>query len=128
MSKIVLKIMFLFAAVMSLSSNVFAESATQAGSAFGGLMPLVIIFIFFYLFLIRPQQKQRKEHQKMLEALKKDDKVITSGGLYATVVSVKGDVAELKIADNVRVQVVKSTITTVMAPASDVAVTPEVIK
>ncbi len=127
MSKTVLKIMFLFMAVTLLSSNVFADPAAQAGSAFGGLMPLVIIFIFFYLFLIRPQQKQRKEHQKMLEALKKDDKIITSGGLYATVVGVKGDIVEAKISENVRVEIVKSTITTVIAP-SNTAVTPEIIK
>ncbi|MDD3052771.1 MAG: preprotein translocase subunit YajC [Endomicrobiia bacterium] len=127
MSKMLSKFMFLFMVVTLLSSNVFAEAA-GAGSAFGGLMPLIIIFVFFYLFLIRPQQKQRKEHQKMLEALQKDDKIITSGGLYATVVSVKGDVVEAKIADNVKVQIVKSTITTVIVPTSEVAVTPEIIK
>lgn len=122
MNKIVLVLM----SVALLSSNVFAEGAAGGASAFGGLMPLIIIFVFFYLFLIRPQQKQRKEHQKMLEALKKDDKIITAGGIHATVVSVNGDVAEVKIADNVRIKIVKSTITTVVAP--ETAVTPEVIK
>jgi preprotein translocase subunit YajC len=122
-----LKFMFLFMVVTLLSSNVFAEAA-GAGSAFGGLMPLIIIFVFFYLFLIRPQQKQRKEHQKMLDALQKDDKIITSGGLYATVVSVKGEIVEVKIAENVRVEIVKSTISTVIVPKSQEVVTPEVIK
>ncbi len=125
--------MFKFSSILLmvclLSGNMFADGvpAAPAGNAFGGLMPLIIIFIFFYLFLIRPQQKQRKEHQKMLDALKKDDKIITAGGLYATVVSVKGDTVEAKISDNVRIQIVKQTITTVILPKTDV-VTPEVIK
>jgi len=119
----------IFLMVCLLNGNLFADgaSAAPAGSAFGGLMPLIIIFVFFYLFLIRPQQKQRKEHQKMLDALKKDDKIITAGGLYATVVSVKGDTVEAKISDNVRIQIVKQTITTVILPKTD-AVTPEIIK
>jgi preprotein translocase subunit YajC len=121
MNKIILVLM----SVVLLSTNVFAEGAGGA-SAFGGLMPLLIIFVFFYLFLIRPQQKQRKQHQKMLDALQRDDKIITAGGIYATVVSVNADVAEVKIAENVRIKIVKSTITTVVMP--EVAVTPEVIK
>jgi preprotein translocase subunit YajC len=64
----------------------------------------------------------------MLDALKKDDKIITSGGLYATVVSVKGDVVEAKIAENVKVQIVKATITTVVTAPVNEVVTPEVIK
>ena len=98
------KLGLMLLSVCLLSGNVFADGApAQAGGAFGGLMPLLIIFVFFYLFLVRPQQKQRKEHQKMLDALKKDDKIITSGGLYATVVSVNADVVEAKLNDNVRV-------------------------
>jgi len=129
-----LKIVFLlFFAIFSVQ-NIYADTATatatQAGSAFGGLMPLIIIFVFFYLFLIRPQQKQRKEHEKMLNNLKKDDKIITSGGLYATVISVNADVVEAKISDNVRVKIVKSTIVNVVVAqnAKTDAVTPEIIK
>ena len=125
-----LKIFFVLFSLCLLSGNVFADGAAAgAGGAFGGLMPLLIIFVFFYLFLVRPQQKQRKEHQKMLDALKKDDKIITSGGLYATVVSVNADVVEAKINDNTRVKIVKSTIASVILPQnSSGAVTPEVIK
>jgi len=123
------KIFFCLVSLLSLASFSFADGApaAQPGSPFGGLMPLILILVFFYLFLIRPQQKQRKEHQKMLDALKKDDKIITAGGLYATVVSVKGDTVEAKISDNVRIQIVKQTISTVVVPQTD-AVTPEVIK
>ena len=124
------KILFCLISLFSLTSFVFADGvapAAQPGGAFGGLMPLIIIFILFYFFVIRPQQKQRKEHQKMLDELKKDDKIINAGGLYATVVSVKGDTVEAKISDNVRIQIVKQTISTVVVPQTD-AVTPEVIK
>lgn len=120
----------LLVSLLFLSSNVLADGATpapQSGGAFGGFMPLVIIIVLFYILLIRPQQKQRKEHQKMLDALKKDDKIITSGGLYATVISVKGDIVEAKLADNVRVQIAKQTIPTILTPKTDV-VTPEIIK
>lgn len=129
-----LKVLFLFVSFIFFVQNVYAEGSTavaaQAGSAFGGLMPLLIIFVFFYLFLIRPQQKQRKEHEKMLNDLKKDDKIITSGGIYATVISVNADVVEAKISDNVRVKIVKSTIVNVVVSQNTKtdAVTPEIIK
>ncbi len=120
------KVLLTLMSVVLLSANSFAEGAGGAAGAFGGIMPLLIIFVFFYIFLIRPQQKQRKEHQKMIDSLQKDDKIITSGGMYATVVSVNGEVAEVKIADNVRVKIVKSTITSVVK--AEETVTPEIIK
>ena len=121
------KLFLVLMSVAVLSTNSFADGAQAGGaSAFGGLMPLLIIFVFFYLFLIRPQQKQRKEHQKMLDALQKDDKIITSGGMHAVVVSVNGDTVEAKIADNVRVKLVKGTITSIVK--ADAAVTPEIVK
>ncbi len=124
--KSVLMLMFVAFTVQSAYADAATATAAQAGSAFGGLMPLLIIFIFFYLFLIRPQQKQRKDHEKMLNDLKKDDKIITSGGLYATVVSVNADVVEAKIADNIRVKIVKSTIVNVVT--KDAVVTPQIVK
>ena len=124
--KVVSMLFFIAVMVQNAYADAATATATQAGSAFGGLMPLLIIFIFFYLFLIRPQQKQRKEHEKMLNDLKKDDKIITSGGLYATVVSVNADVVEAKISDSTRVKIVKSTIVKVIN--KDEVITPEVVK
>lgn len=124
--KSVLMLMFVALSVQNVYADAATATATQAGSAFGGLMPLLIIFIFFYLFLIRPQQKQRKEHEKMLNDLKKDDKIITSGGLYATVVSVNADIVEAKISDSTRVKIVKSTIVKVVN--KEEVITPEIIK
>jgi preprotein translocase subunit YajC len=105
--------------------------AQSSGGAmhFGGLMPLLLIFVFFYLFLIRPQQKKAKEHQKLLNALKKDDKVITAGGVYGTVSSVKDNVIDLKIADSVYIQVARQSIATVInKEAQNTVKVPEIVK
>jgi len=79
-------------------------------SGFASLIPLILIFVIFYFFLIRPQQKKVKEHKLMVENLKRGDKVITSGGIIGTVERIiDGDKAEISITDNVKVEVVKST-------------------
>ncbi len=68
------------------------------------LLPFVLIFLIFYFLLIRPQQKRAKEHQRMLESLKRGDKVITAGGIYGVVESVGTNTVVLKIAENVKVK------------------------
>ena len=79
-------------------------------SGFAQFVPLILIFVIFYVFLIRPQQKKVKEHKLMVENLKRGDKVITSGGIIGTVERiVDSDKAEISITDNVKVEVVKST-------------------
>ena len=75
------------------------------------MVPIVAIFLIFYFLIIRPQQKQAKEHQKMLEALKKGDRVLTNGGLYGVVVGFRGEDVELKVAENVKLLVARSAIT-----------------
>ena len=77
-------------------------------SGFAQLIPLILIFVIFYFFLIRPQQKKVKEHKLMVENLKRGDKVITSGGIIGTVERIiDGDKAEISITDNVKVEVIK---------------------
>jgi preprotein translocase subunit YajC len=86
------------------------------------LIPLILIFVIFYFFLIRPQQKKAKEHQKMIEGLRRGDQVITQGGMYAKIAKVADDHVEAEIAPNVKVKVVKGTITGVVSktePAND---------
>ena len=79
-------------------------------SGFAQLIPLILIFVIFYFFLIRPQQKKVKEHKLMVENLKRGDKVITSGGIIGTVERIiDGDKAEISITDNDKVEVIKST-------------------
>ena len=82
----------------------------MSNSGIGQFIPLILIFVIFYFFLIRPQQKKVKEHKLMVQNLKRGDKVITSGGIIATVERVmENDRAEIEIADNVKVEIVKST-------------------
>ena len=79
-------------------------------SGIGQFIPLILIFVIFYFFLIRPQQKKVKDHKLMVESLKRGDKVITSGGIIATVERVMdNDRAEISISDNVKVEVIRST-------------------
>ena len=79
-------------------------------SGIGQFIPLILIFVIFYFFLIRPQQKKVKEHKAMVESLKRGDKVITSGGITGTVERlIDNDKVEVEIADNVKVEIVKST-------------------
>ena len=76
----------------------------------GQFIPLILIFVIFYFFLIRPQQKKVKDHKAMVEALKRGDKVITSGGILGTVERIiDNEKVEIKISDNVNVEVVRAT-------------------
>ena len=76
----------------------------------GQFIPLVLIFVIFYFFLIRPQQKKVKDHKAMVEALKRGDKVITSGGIVGSVERIiDNEKVEVKISDNVNVEVVRAT-------------------
>ena len=82
----------------------------MSGSGFAQFVPLILIFVIFYFFLIRPQQKKVKEHKAMVESLKKGDKIVTSGGITGTISRViDNDKVEVEIADNVTVEVVRGT-------------------
>ena len=82
----------------------------MSNAGIGQVIPLILIFVIFYFFLIRPQQKKVKEHKIMVENLKRGDKVVTSGGIIATVERIiENDKAEIVISDNVKVEIVKST-------------------
>jgi len=82
------------------------------------LLPLVLIFVVFYFLLIRPQQKKMKDHREMLGQLKRGDRVVTAGGIVATITKVKdgSDEIEAEIAPNVKVTVVRGTIGSVLRP------------
>ncbi|MBC8302969.1 MAG: preprotein translocase subunit YajC [Pelagibacterales bacterium] len=82
----------------------------MSGSGIGQFIPLILIFVIFYFFLIRPQQKKVKEHKLMVENLKRGDKVITNGGIVGSIERViDNDKVEVLISENVKVEVVKST-------------------
>ena len=85
------------------------------GQGIAQFIPLILIFVIFYFFLIRPQQKRVKEHKAMVEALKRGDEIITSGGVIGTIDRVmEDDRIEVIIGENVKVQIIKSTITSLL--------------
>lgn len=78
------------------------------------LLPIVGMLAIFYFLLIRPQQKRQRETQKMISALKTGDKVVTTAGIYGTIAGIKDDVVYVKIADNVKVEMLKSAVSAVV--------------
>ena len=88
----------------------------MSGSGFAQFIPLILIFVIFYFFLIRPQQKKVKEHKVMVAALKRGDEVVTSGGIVGKIERVLGDdKVDLLISENVTVEVVQSTIQSLLS-------------
>ena len=82
---------------------------------FAQFIPLILIFVIFYFFLIRPQQKRVKEHKEMVQSLKRGDEVITSGGIIGIVDRImEDDRIEVSIGGDVKVQIIKSTITSLL--------------
>ena len=87
----------------------------MSGSGFTQFIPLILIFVIFYFFLIRPQQKRAKDHKAMVAALKRGDEVVTSGGIVGKVERILGeDKLDLLFSENVTVEVVQSTIQSVL--------------
>jgi len=102
----------------------YAQAAGGAGGSdmLVQIAPLALIFVVFYFFLIRPQQQKAKQQRSMLDAIRRGDRVVTGGGIIGTVSKViNNDEVQVDIADNVRVRVVRSTITQVLAKTEPVA-------
>ncbi|HEY1143995.1 MAG TPA: preprotein translocase subunit YajC [Sphingomicrobium sp.] len=107
-----------------LLTTVAAAAAGSNGTAMLiGIAPWLLIFVIFYMLLIRPQQQRAKEHQNAIAAVKRGDEVVTAGGIRGKVTKVSDDEAEVEIAKDVRVRVVKSMISQVLTknakPAND---------
>jgi preprotein translocase subunit YajC len=101
--------------------NVLAQAATGGAQQQGSLIPMlmmVLVFVAMWFLIIAPQRKKLKEHEKMVNALKPGDEIITSGGLYGTIQQVQGDRLVIKISDNVRVELAKGFISTKVTPES----------
>lgn len=100
-------------------STAYAQAgagATPPGFELMQFLPLVLIFVVFYMLLIRPQQKRMKEHKSMLDALRRGDRVVTGGGIIGTVTKVGPDEeVTVEIGENIRVRVIRGTISQVLA-------------
>jgi preprotein translocase subunit YajC len=100
-----------------------AGQASGTAQILMGIAPWLLIFVIFYVLMIRPQQRRVKEHQASIAAIKRGDEVITGGGIRGKVTKVTDDDAEVEIAQGVRIRVIKSTISAVVGgkskPAND---------
>ncbi|MDP1667650.1 preprotein translocase subunit YajC [Phaeovulum sp.] len=106
------------------ASPAYAQAAggAAAGSALTQFIPLILIFAIMYFLLIRPQQKKAKEHRAMVEALRRGDMVVTSGGIIGKVTHVREDgELEVEIATGVKVRVVKGTVAQVLSKTEPAA-------
>jgi preprotein translocase subunit YajC len=96
--------------VMFSHANLSLMAQGTGASAFVQFAPILLIMVIFYVLLILPAQRRQKKTQEMLGALKNGDKVITNGGLYGTIVGLEGDSLQLRIADQVKVKVLRSAV------------------
>ena len=95
-------------------NTTFAMFLAQPPAGLLGLLPMVLIFGIFYVLVMMPQQKRQKKWQAMINAVKPGDKVTTSGGLKGTVISVKDDTVQIRVApDNIRLEVVRASVVSV---------------
>jgi preprotein translocase subunit YajC len=94
------------------------EAAPQAPGPLAQFAPLIFIGVIFYFLLIRPQQKQRKEAQKLMASIKSGDKVVTGSGIHGLITNVKETTVILKIAENVKIEIDRSAIVTILESAS----------
>lgn len=95
-------------------------SGGEGGSAFLSFLPLILIVLVMYLLILRPQARKQKERQKMLDAVKKGDDIVTVGGIHGKVVGIKNDdkVLVIKVGDNVKLDVDRSAIASINRPAA----------
>jgi preprotein translocase subunit YajC len=100
-------------AVLAMAQTPGAGGGSPSGSLVSTFVPLIVIFVIFYFLMIRPQQKQQKQHRSMLAALKKGDKIVTRGGILGTVDALNENVVTVEIAQNVRIRMSRDAITAV---------------
>jgi preprotein translocase subunit YajC len=101
--------------ILNSAAYILAQGGGGGGNPFLTFLPIILIFVIFYFLLIRPQQKRQKEHKTMLDRISKGDRVVTSGGMYGTVVGVKENVVVLRIADDVKVEFAKSSVSGIIS-------------
>ncbi len=105
---------------MNLSSLMFLAAQTQAPTQARGpnlltaLFPFILVLVIFWLIIVLPQQRRQKKHMQMVESLKPGDRVITTGGIFGTIMGVYPDRIELKIAANVKIDITKNAVAVIL--------------
>ena len=98
-----------------MNSIALLQTSAGTGAIIAQILPIVAIGLVFYFIVIAPANKQRRKTEEMLSALKKGDRVLTTGGIYGTIQGVEAEVVYLKIAENVKVKVARSAVSGVIA-------------
>jgi preprotein translocase subunit YajC len=104
--------------------NLFAYAqqgapAGRSGSFITALIPFILVFVVFYLLIIMPQRKRQRKHQEMVQQLKPGEKIITTGGIYGTVMGVQKDKIELKISANVKIDITKNAVAVILSQTTE---------
>ena len=86
----------------------------QGGSFITALIPFILVFVIFYLLIVMPQKNRQKKHQNMVEQLRPGDQIITSGGIYGTIMGVQPDRIELKVSANVKIDITKTAVAVIL--------------
>jgi len=92
--------------------------AKTAASPFGQFIPLILVFLIFYFLVFKPQKDKQKQHKEMVTNLKKNDKIVTSGGMHGTVVMVKDKSVVIRVDENVKIEFDKESISTIVQAKS----------
>jgi preprotein translocase subunit YajC len=101
-------------ATLLMSAQQAQPGAAPRGNMLTALLPFVLVFGIFYLLIILPQRKKQKKHQETVNALKPGDRIITTGGIFGTVMGVQPDRIELKVSANVKIDITKSAVGAVL--------------
>ena len=109
--------MLLLTAIPDVLAQAAAPAGQQAPNPLGMFLPMILLFGAMYFFLIAPQRKKQKEHDKMLSALATGDEIVTTGGLYGTITNVKNDRFVVRISDNSKVELGKGFVHAVVKKA-----------
>jgi preprotein translocase subunit YajC len=111
-------LMYTFVLPLLMAAPAAGDAEVGAGNILGSFLPFIAVILIFYFLIIRPQSKKRKETEKMLSAIKKGDKIVTIGGIYGTVTNVKETTVIIKVDDNVKLEFLRSAISSIVTPSN----------
>jgi preprotein translocase subunit YajC len=114
--------MMMFSAVMAAAQQAAPGGRpTPQGSMLTALIPFILVFAIFYLLIILPQRKKQKKHQMMVESLKPGERIITTGGIYGTIMGVQKDRIEVKISANTKIEITKGAVGVILSKGESTA-------
>jgi preprotein translocase subunit YajC len=110
----------MFTLAFAQAAQAVPQAPAQQQNILTSLMPIAVIFIIFYFLLIRPQKKTQQAHAKMVNELQKNDEVVTSGGMYGTIVNIQNDIITLRVDENTRIKMQRGSISKLKKPKVEV--------